>query len=353
MKKTFINMMLIFSILIISSTATANAQTFSDLSPDHPSYNTVMNLVAAGIVDGYPDGTVKPDQYIVRAELMKIIVEGMSLYPHPLDYNRCFEDVQILSDWYIGYVCYAETEGWIVGYPDGTFGPENNINNVEILSMIFNSYGLQMPGQWDYDARPFTDVPEDEWYFKYVWFAKENGIIDSDSDTYNPGEIVTRAQAFEILEKTLAYINGLSVPTTSTIDNIAFTHPKSYQLESTDDLGMDFVVYMNEDEDGIGFVPESVFEEFMTEFDMDWEMLFEGMEGQIVDIKVKEGKVEKLTEYYEYVDDDPYYGDTEGMFIFKISPESGSGEIYYVVAHYIYETTRSEILEMIKTIEIK
>lgn len=345
MKKAFIKIFLIVSALVIFQIPAANAQikVFSDLSPDHPSYNTVMNLVAEGIIDGYEDGTVKPDQYIVRAELMKIIVEGMGLHPHPLDYNRCFEDVQILHDWYIGYVCYAKTEEWIVGYPDGTFGPEKNINNVEILSMIFNSYGLKMP----------EDVPEEEWYFTYVWFAKENKIIDSNSETYNPGEIVTRAQAFEILERTLAYIGGLSEPETSTIDNITFTHPKTYQLEDVSDFGEDFFVFVNSDDDGVGFVPETVFNEFMTEFDMDWEMLFEGMEGKTVDINVKEGKVEKLAEYFEYVDYDYYYGDMEGMFIFKLSPESGSGESYYVVAHYIYERTRSEILEMIKTIEVK
>ena len=101
MKLKLTRVMLVFAILfsIGAPAAFANTQekVFSDITPDHPQYNTIMNLVALGVVEGYEDGTVKPDQYITRAELLKIIIEGRNLMPYPetLEYNRCFLDVEI------------------------------------------------------------------------------------------------------------------------------------------------------------------------------------------------------------------------------------------------------------------
>jgi len=349
MKKTFVLFMLIFSILITSSVQTAFAQqqkVFTDLSPDHESYDTIMNLVAEGIVEGYEDGTVKPDKYITRAELMKIIVEGMGLNPHPLDYSRCFPDVNIVDEWYIGYVCFAKSEGWIIGYPDGTFKPESNINNIEILSMIFRSYGFDID---DYRrlAVLFDDVEEYSWYYSYLLFAVENEIVDGDAEKYYPGELITRAQAFEILNKTLAYIDGLTKPAEFTVDNLTFTHPGKYQKEDAQELSEGFHVFVNEDDDGIGFVDESVFDDFVEEFGLGWEELFEYMEGKNATITIKKGKVVKVTDYNEYTDD------YSGMFFFKVEPTTGTGDSFYVVGHYLTDETRAEILEMFKTIEIK
>lgn len=339
--------------LALSGTAHAQESPFSDLSPDHPGYDTVMNLVGMGIVDGYPDGTVKLDQNITRAELLKIIIEGMGLAPHPLEYNRCFEDVTITHDWYIGYVCYGKEEGWVVGYSDGTFKPGNNINNVEILSMIFNAYGLSMP-EWYRIDTVLDDVSVNDWYAPYIQYASKNDIIDLNEHYYYPGAIITRIEAFEILERTLGYIESLSEEVEFSTDNLSFTHTKFYTQGPEDSpLFNEFLLFTKDNDDGIAFISESALESFIAEFDMSFEDLVKSfpsdeMEGSNATLKVASGKIENILDFNEYIDDNG-----EGLFVFMVLPVTGTGESYYVVAHYLDEETRDELLEMFSSIEVK
>ena len=94
-------------------------------------YNTaVSTMTKAGIVDGYPDGTFRPDAPITRAEMAKII----SLFAKLDKSESRFSD--IAGHWAEAYIKLAAGNGWIVGYPDGTFGPQRNITRAETATMI-------------------------------------------------------------------------------------------------------------------------------------------------------------------------------------------------------------------------
>lgn len=94
-------------------------------------YNTaVSTMTKAGIVDGYPDGTFRPDAPITRAEMAKII----SLFAKLDKSESRFSD--IASHWAEAYIKLAAGNGWIAGYPDGTFGPQRNITRAETATMI-------------------------------------------------------------------------------------------------------------------------------------------------------------------------------------------------------------------------
>ena len=93
-------------------------------------YNTaVSTMTKAGIVDGYPDGTFRPDAPITRAEMAKII----SLFAKLDKSESRFSD--IAGHWAEAYIKLA-AGGWIAGYPDGTFGPQRNITRAETATMI-------------------------------------------------------------------------------------------------------------------------------------------------------------------------------------------------------------------------
>jgi len=62
-----------------------------------------------GIISGYSDGTFKPTNPLNRAELLKILVEGVGYSPDENVYKNCFSDVK--EDWYAKYVCYAKEQG--------------------------------------------------------------------------------------------------------------------------------------------------------------------------------------------------------------------------------------------------
>ena len=94
-------------------------------------YNTAAStMTKAGIVDGYPDGTFRPDAPITRAEMAKII----SLFAKLDKSESRFSD--IAGHWAEAYIRLAAGNGWIAGYPDGTFGPQRNITRAETATMI-------------------------------------------------------------------------------------------------------------------------------------------------------------------------------------------------------------------------
>lgn len=103
---------------------------YTDMASD-AWYNTaVSTMTKAGIVDGYPDGTFRPDAPITRAEMAKII----SLFAKLDKSESRFSD--IAGHWAEAYIRLAAGNGWIAGYPDGTFGPQRNITRAETATMI-------------------------------------------------------------------------------------------------------------------------------------------------------------------------------------------------------------------------
>lgn len=126
-------------------------KSFSDV-PDDAWYATaVKTLASLGMMDGYPDGTFRPDEPITRAEFATV---GLAFAYDPLDASCSYYDVGA-SAWYHTYVAQATTYGWIGGYPDNTFRPGNNITRVEVCVIVNNMLGR------DADER-YIDRNEDE-----------------------------------------------------------------------------------------------------------------------------------------------------------------------------------------------
>lgn len=172
---------------------------FSDVPGDHKNVQAIIYLQQNGVINGYPDGTFKPENYVNRAELLKILVGGKGIFPDAAMYNNCFPDVK--NDWYAPYVCYAKKEGWVGGYPDGTFKPDKTINKVEALKMLLNSQSVQLPGF--VDVAPFEDVATTDWFASYAAKAKELGILEETGYFLNPGEEMKRASISENLYRLL------------------------------------------------------------------------------------------------------------------------------------------------------
>lgn len=137
-----------------------------------------------GIVQGYPDGTYGPDKLINRAEFTKIIIEAK--FPGIAAGTDCFPDVQ--DEWFAKYVCHAKFHEVIEGYPDGTFGPEKNINYVEALKIVLETFEY------------IIEDADGSWYTKYLVTAEEWGIAIPDTD---PGDDLTRGKMAEIIRRVL------------------------------------------------------------------------------------------------------------------------------------------------------
>ena len=118
---------------------------FSDINLMDPICPAIKYVQTQGIFEGYPDGTFKANQEINRAETVKVIVEGFdkTILPMPAG-NLGFSDV-ITGEWYMPYLSTAQSEGIIEGYPDGTFKPEQTVNYVEMIKVFFETAGDALP----------------------------------------------------------------------------------------------------------------------------------------------------------------------------------------------------------------
>ena len=102
--------------------------------------NAISTLSNMGIICGYPDGTFRPDAPITRAELTKIAAGFFSDPRVAATYDGRFSDVHG-AEWYISYLMTALEEGLIEGYPDGSFRPNRPITRAETCTIVNRTLG--------------------------------------------------------------------------------------------------------------------------------------------------------------------------------------------------------------------
>lgn len=172
----------------------ANNKRFSDLIGS--AYQTEIEyLQALGIVQGYDDGTYRPESSINRAEFTKIIIKSRYKDDEIVidtigdEVVSCFPDV--LSDhWFFPFVCFAQHSTIIAGYPDGNFIPANYINAAEALKIVIETFGIDVSDYIDEDA---------DWYGGYWNFAVAQNVLPA--DVSNPDQLINRGQmAFMIFQ---------------------------------------------------------------------------------------------------------------------------------------------------------
>lgn len=126
---------------LVPSTTPVHAVAFSDVSGTTEYHEAILSLEAKGVIEGNPDGTYRPTAFVNRAELLKILLESRGVMESE-DGSHCFPDVT--EEWFAAYVCAAEEEGIIDGYPDGMFRPEKPVNFAEAAKILANAYDQEV-----------------------------------------------------------------------------------------------------------------------------------------------------------------------------------------------------------------
>lgn len=174
----------------------AHGQSFPDVAANTEYYGAVEYLKTKGVIDGYPDGTFKPDQTINRAEALKIAMGASSAQTDVLAPAQ-FPDVQP-SDWFFDPVQRALSLEIVEGYDDGTFKPGNNINIAESLKIVFLSFDAPVGGAPEGD--PYPDVDATAWYSAFAQYAKDRQLIWPDDDgMLHGGRDITRGQFADLI----------------------------------------------------------------------------------------------------------------------------------------------------------
>ena len=130
-------------------------------------YNTaVSTLSSMGIITGYPDGTFRPNAAITRAEFAAIAAR----FDNDGDKTAAkFSD--IASHWAKDEISIAYNNGWITGYPNGTFGPQRDITRAETMTLVNRVLNRQPETEDDLlpDMTVWTDNANPKaWYYLAV-----------------------------------------------------------------------------------------------------------------------------------------------------------------------------------------
>ena len=179
-----------------SMRAAASKTEFQDVESDTWFAPFVAELASKKIMSGYPDGNFRPEQSLNRAEIVKIAATAFDLEIPEISEDP-FVDVS-QDEWFAPFVAAAKTADIISGDSASIFRPEDSVNRVEALKILILASGLELPPKASFSR--FSDVSYNEWFIRFVNFAETNGIIDGFIDgSFRPDDLVNRAQITKIV----------------------------------------------------------------------------------------------------------------------------------------------------------
>ena len=152
-----------------------------------------------GYIIGYPDGTVRPEADITRAEVVTIFFRMFTDSARDYYWNESndFTDVAD-TDWYNLAISTLANAGVLDGYTDGTFRPNETITRAELIKIASSFYDTAAGKESE-----FSDIAA-HWAEKFIEEAYKLGIVEGYGDgTFHPDEPVTRAEAMKIVNRTL------------------------------------------------------------------------------------------------------------------------------------------------------
>lgn len=106
-----------------------SSNSFTDVKATRWSNTAISTLSNAGIINGYADGSFKPGNYITRAEMAAMVAKFSDLTG-----GISFTDTS--NHWAAESIRVAAKEGWVTGYKDGSFKPNQNITRAEVVTII-------------------------------------------------------------------------------------------------------------------------------------------------------------------------------------------------------------------------
>lgn len=216
-------------VLIILPTFTVHAiQTspFSDLDVNHWAYKAVTDMVNKGIIQGFPDGTFRPNDPVTREQFAKLLVLAMEI-PLKTPSKPTFADVT-QNDWAYPYV--EACANYLTGYKSGNKfyfkGKEKAVReDMAVAIVVAKGLQKQKPDYSFLDA--FADKSKISPNLRdYVTIAAQFKIMEGDGKNFNPLGNLTRAEACVLIYKSSLAAGDNKVPANG-IDN---TNYADYRL---------------------------------------------------------------------------------------------------------------------------
>ena len=167
---------------------------FPDIDPNSWNEQAIMTLYQDGIISGYPDGNFYPSKEITRAEAITMIIRTLKI--EGARQSTIFNDVSH-EHYASGYIAIASEREIIAGYPNGNFGPSDQMIRADTAVMLVKAFELTKVA-----TQPFPDVKEAQYYTEAVHILKGANIATGFPDgSYQPIKKITRAEFAVLLAK--------------------------------------------------------------------------------------------------------------------------------------------------------
>jgi len=154
---------------------------FNDVHQPSWYNNAVSTLTNGGLLMGYPDGYFRPNQAMTRAEFAALVVRVMGL--GHVTGNNAFTDTN--NHWAASYIYAAYVLGWVQGFGDGTFRPNQFITRAEVAALV-NRATRRLPASAD-DLLPgmltwADNMNQNAWYYLYIQEATNSNYFEMNAD---------------------------------------------------------------------------------------------------------------------------------------------------------------------------
>ncbi len=189
--------------------ATAAEPSFLDVPEDHFAFDAIEYLKGKHIIEGYKDGTFRPNQGVNRAEALKFIISPLFSKSDLEKFKTTsFSDVSADS-WYLPYVEAAKSINIIDGPPAKlAFNPTNAVLKIELLKMVELAQETDPLHSFSEIRLPLSvDIQDsDSWYYPYVRYALTSSLLTAGSGgLLLPDKPLTRGETAVILYRMLRF----------------------------------------------------------------------------------------------------------------------------------------------------
>lgn len=180
----------IAAVAILASSASAFALTFPDVDASASYANAVNTLTALGVINGDENGKFNPDNTVTRAEFTKMVVEALGEGDSATALTSSqFTDAA--GHWAVGYIAQGVSKGFINGYDEVTFGPDDTVTFAQAVKMLvcaigYDTYATQQGG----------------WPSGYMAYGSSLKIINGVSGVNNDTAL-TRAQCAVLINNAM------------------------------------------------------------------------------------------------------------------------------------------------------
>ncbi|XQQ07179.1 MAG: S-layer homology domain-containing protein [Leptolyngbya sp. IPPAS B-1204] len=188
--------------VVVPSPSPEAAVNFPDLSPNYWAYPFIAELARRGMISGFEDGSFRPDQPVTRTQYATLVGEVL---PDVRQESQAFPDVPV-NFWGKPAIDEAVKSGFLRGYPDTSFQPNQPISRMEVLLSLVNGFQLPKPADPAAPLQVFQDRDQiPEWARPAVAAATQANVAVSHPNVnqFNPNQPATRAEVAAMLYQAL------------------------------------------------------------------------------------------------------------------------------------------------------